>query len=185
MDCRGLSLALVASVAYALGVVAALQIPIANISPCSTEFFDFGLLVPVGGGNGFAFVPLLFGVIYFVALLVKYVFLFLLRAPGVALLKWEYCQHDMDVGIAAAVSCKAKSAHFRKFHRSTKQRDLHISESIVVQQDFYMYNTALSGVVVTPSYSFVRVAPARYAAAATAYLPLPRLIFLNSYGRLQ
>ena len=80
-------LPLIAAVVDTLGVAALLQSPVANISPCAAPFLGFGLLVPVGGGNGFAFVLPLFRVVDFVAVPVKNILLFLLRAPLAALLK--------------------------------------------------------------------------------------------------
>jgi len=55
-------LPLIAAVVDALGVSVLLQRPVADFRPRRPPFFGFGLLVPVGGRNGFAFVlPVLAG----------------------------------------------------------------------------------------------------------------------------
>ena len=48
------SLPLIAAVVYALGMISLFKIRIADFSPRRPPFLRFGLLVPVGGGNGFA-----------------------------------------------------------------------------------------------------------------------------------
>lgn len=55
------SLPLIAAVVYTLGMISLFKIRIADFSPRRPPFLRFGLLVPVGGGNGFAFVLPLFG----------------------------------------------------------------------------------------------------------------------------
>ena len=83
----------------ALVVSVLLQRPVAKLRPCRPPFLGLGLLVPVGGGDGLAFVLPLFRVIDFLALRVKNVLLFLLRSPRAALLDGARCQHDMGVGV--------------------------------------------------------------------------------------
>ena len=88
---------------------------IADLRPCRPPFLGFGLVVPVGGGYGFAFVLTLFSVIDFVPVPVKNVLLFLLRAPLAAFLKGAHGQHDMGVGVAAACVVYANvGAHSRR-----------------------------------------------------------------------
>ena len=79
-------------------------------------FPGLGLVVPVGGGYGFAFVLTLFSVVDFVAVLpVKNVLLFLLCAPLAVFVKGAHGQHDMGVGIAAACVIYANAgAHSRR-----------------------------------------------------------------------
>ena len=90
----------IAAVIYALSVSVLFQCPIADFSPCASPFLGFRLLVPVGGGNGFAFVGTLFRVIDFVSVPVKNILLFLLCSPCAVRLDGTYCQNDMGVGIA-------------------------------------------------------------------------------------
>lgn len=44
----------IAAVIYAFCVVSIFEIRIADFSPCPAPFLRFGMLVQVGGGNGFA-----------------------------------------------------------------------------------------------------------------------------------
>ena len=81
-----------------LRVSVLLQCLIAKPRPCRPPFLGFGLLVPVGSGNGFAFVLPLLRVIDFITVPVKNVFFFLLRSSRAALLDGAHCQHDMGVG---------------------------------------------------------------------------------------
>ena len=74
-------LPLITAVVDALRVSVLLQRPVAKLRPRRPPFLGLGLLVPVGGGNGLAFVLPLFRVIDFLSLRVKNVLLFLLRAP--------------------------------------------------------------------------------------------------------
>lgn len=92
----------IGTVVYAFGVVVLLQCGIDAICPCAPPFLGFGLLVPIGGGYGFAFVLTLLRVIDFVPVLVKNVLLFLLRASFAALLKGAHGKHNMGVWVAAA-----------------------------------------------------------------------------------
>lgn len=71
----------IATVIYALGVSVLFQFLIADFSPCASPFLRFCLLVPIGGGNGFAFVRTLFRVIDFVAVPVKNILFFSALLP--------------------------------------------------------------------------------------------------------
>ena len=64
----------IAAVVYLLDMVPFFQIGIADFSPCPAPFLRFGLLVPVGGRDGLAFVLPFFRVADFVAVPVKDVF---------------------------------------------------------------------------------------------------------------
>ncbi len=109
-------LPLIAAVVDALGMAVLLQRPVADFSPCAAPFLGFGLLVPIGGRDGFAFVLPCFRVVDFVALRVENILLFLLRAPLAALLKRPHGEHDMSVGIAAACVVDGKvGAHSRRY----------------------------------------------------------------------
>ena len=108
-------LPLITAVVYALPVSVLLQTLVAELRPCRPPFLRFGLFVPIGGGNGFAFVLPLFGVIDFIPVPVKNVLLFLLRSPLAALVKRAHSQHDMGVGVAAACVVQAYiGAHSRR-----------------------------------------------------------------------
>ena len=97
------SLPLIAAVVYTLGMISLFKIRIADFSPCRPPFLRFGLLVPVGGGNGFAFVLPLFRVIDFVAVPAENILLFLLHAPCAVLLNGAHGQQDMGVGVAVVL----------------------------------------------------------------------------------
>ena len=97
------SLPLIAAVVYTLGMISLFKIRIADFSPRRPPFLRFGLLVPVGGGNGLAFVLPLFRVVDFVAVLIKNILLFLLRAPCAVLLNGAHGQQDMGVGVAVVL----------------------------------------------------------------------------------
>jgi len=60
-------LPLITAVVDALRVSVLLQRPVAELRPCRPPFLGFGLVVPVGGGYGLAFVLTLFSVMDFVA----------------------------------------------------------------------------------------------------------------------
>jgi len=60
------------------------------------DLLRFGLLVPVGSGNGFTFVLPLFRVIDFIPVPVKNVLLFLLRSPLAALVKGAYVSYRAE-----------------------------------------------------------------------------------------
>ncbi len=94
----------ITAVVYALRVSVLLQRLIAKLRPRRPPFLSLGLLVPVGGGNGFAFVLPLFRVIDFVPVPVRNVLLFLLRSPLAAFVKRAHSQHDMGVGFPPPVS---------------------------------------------------------------------------------
>ena len=49
-------LPLITAVVDALGVSVLLQRPVADFRPCRPPFLGLGLLVPVGGGDGLAYV---------------------------------------------------------------------------------------------------------------------------------
>ncbi len=95
----------------ALGVSVLLQRPVAKLRPRRLPFLGLGLLVPVGGGNGLAFVLPLFRVTDFLSLRVKNVLLFLLRSPCAALVGVVVGDAVPFVGqyFAAAVSGCANS----------------------------------------------------------------------------
>ena len=96
------SLPFITAVVDTLGVFVLFQCLITKPRPCRPPFLGFGLLVPVGSGNGFTFILPLFRVIDFITVPVKNVLFFLLRSPLAALVKRAHCQHDMGVGVAAA-----------------------------------------------------------------------------------
>ena len=72
---------------YAPLTAATSGLSLTKLRPCRPPLLRFFLLVPVGSGNGFAFVLPLLRVIEFIPGLVKNVLLFLLRSPLAALVK--------------------------------------------------------------------------------------------------
>ena len=70
-------LPLITAVVDALGVSVLLQRPVAKLRPCRPPFLGLGLLVPVGSGNGFAFILPLLRVIDFIPVPVKNLLFFL------------------------------------------------------------------------------------------------------------
>ena len=93
----------IAAVVYTLGMISLFKIRIADFSPCRPPFLRFGLLVPVGGGDGLALVLPLFRVVDFVALRVKNILLFLLVSPCAVFLNRSHGQQDMGVGVAVVL----------------------------------------------------------------------------------
>lgn len=110
-------LPLITAVVDARPVAVLLQRLVADLRPRRPPFLGLGLLVPVGGGNGFAFVLPLFSVIDFLTLLVKNVLLFLLRSPFAALVKGAHGQHDMGVRVAVTLVMYADVGTHSRRHK--------------------------------------------------------------------
>ncbi len=85
-----------------LGMAAALQSGVYRIGPALPPYLGFGVIVPVGGGDGFTFIRTLLFIVNLVAVAVENVFLLLLVAPCPVLANRAQGQHDMGVRVPVA-----------------------------------------------------------------------------------